>query len=131
MTKPYKIQVFGKRGCEKCRTLNQRLDKLLSNEKWKEFEKQYCDIETIDGLVAFASAECINPMKIPALLVTRHRKETDHYTPVSTRDPNAHCPVRGKSKLYQYIGLQTDYTEAGKGVISPKMIIATLKEAKG
>ena len=103
---------------------------MLSNEKWKEFEKEYCDIETVNGLVAFASAECINPMRIPALLVTRHSEETDHYTPILTNKPGAHCPIRGKSKLYQYVGLQTDYTEDGKGVISPKMITTTLKEAK-
>ena len=34
-----------------------------------------------------------------------------------------------KSRLYQFVGLQTDYSEAGKGVISPKMIQAVLAEA--
>ncbi|MCC7300990.1 MAG: hypothetical protein IT583_07920, partial [Verrucomicrobia bacterium] len=61
MQKPYKIKVFGKEGCAKCKMLNQRLDKLLEEKEWSDFEKEYCDVETVDGLVAFASAECINP----------------------------------------------------------------------
>jgi hypothetical protein len=130
MTKPYRIQVFGKAGCAKCKTLNQRLDKLLSDEKWNDFEKEYCDVETVEGLVAFASAECINPQRIPALLVTRHREETGNYEPVQTRNPQPQDEICGKSKLYQYVGLQTDYTDNGKGVISPNMITAVLEEAR-
>ena len=30
--KKYQIRVFGKEGCAKCHTLNQRLDKLLNKE---------------------------------------------------------------------------------------------------
>lgn len=130
MTKPYKIQVFGKEGCAKCKTLNQRLDKLLSEKEWSDFEKEYCDVETVDGLVAFASAECINPQRIPAMLVTRHQSETGRYAPVPTRNPSPHDPVCGKSKLYQYVGLQTDYSNEGKGIISPKMITTVLNEAR-
>lgn len=129
MTKPFKIKVFGKPGCAKCKTLNQRLDKLLAKEEWADFEKEYCDVETVDGLVAFASAECINPQRIPAMLVTRKDDATGHYMPVPTREPKPEDEVCGKSKLYQYVGLQTDYTPAGNGIISPKMIAAVLKEA--
>ena len=126
MEKPFKIKVFGKPGCDKCKTLNQRLDKILADEQWKDFEKEYCDVETVDGLVAFASAECINP----AMLVTRKQQETKRYEPVSVREPRqSPDEVCGKSKLYQYVGLQTDYTPAGKGIISPKMITAVLQEA--
>ena len=129
MTKPYKIKVFGKPGCDKCKTLNQRLDKLLADKKWVAFEKEYCDVETVDGLVAFASAECINPQRIPAMLITRKDETTGRYDPVPTRDPKPEDEICGKSKLYQYVGLQTDYTPAGKGIISPKMITSVLEEA--
>ena len=129
MTKPYKIKVFGKAGCAKCKTLNQRLDKILTEEKFADFEKEYCDVETVDGLVAFASAECINPQRIPAILVTRKQEGSDRYLPVPVRVPKPFDEVCGKSKLYQYVGLQTDYTSAGKGIISPKMITTVLEEA--
>ncbi|MBC8205732.1 MAG: hypothetical protein ISR85_05170 [Kiritimatiellales bacterium] len=130
MAKSYKIKVFGKPGCAKCKTLNQRLDKLLEETEWADFEKEYCDVETVDGLVAFASAECINPQRIPAMLITRKDEKTGNYTPVPTREPKQTDEVCGKSKLYQYVGLQTDYTPSGKGLISPKMITAVLEEAR-
>ena len=130
MAKPYKIKVFGKEGCAKCKMLNQRLDKLLEEKEWSDFEKEYCDVETVDGLVAFASAECINPQRIPALLVTRRQEETERYVPVPTRNPQPHDEICGKSKLYQYVGLQTDYSDEGKGIISPKMITTVLEEVR-
>ena len=63
------------------------------------------------------------------MLVTKRQEGTDTYAPVSTRNPQPQDEICGKSKLYQYVGLQTDYTPAGKGLISPKMITAVLEEA--
>lgn len=129
MAAQYQIQVFGKQGCDKCRTLNQRLDKLLEKDEYKTFEKQYCDVETIDGLVAFSEAECINPSRIPAMLITRWDDECGEFIPVETKAPGAPDALCKKAKLYQYVGLQTDYSESGKGIISPKMIASVLAEA--
>ena len=64
-----KVLVFGKKGCQKCTVLNQRLDKLLAKEDYKGFEKLYRDVETVDGLIDFCEAECLNPSKIPAMVV--------------------------------------------------------------
>jgi len=129
MAAQFQIQVFGKQGCDKCRTLNQRLDKLLEKEEYNIFEKQYCDVETIDGLVAFSEAECINPSRIPAMLITRWDDETGEFIPVQTKAPGAPDTLCKKARLYQYVGLQTDYSETGKGIISPKMIASVLAEA--
>ncbi len=132
MNKPFKIQVFGKPGCDKCTQLNKRLDKILANEDWADFEKEYCDVETVDGLVAFASAECINPQRIPAMLICKLQGETESYRPVAVREPlKEPHEICGKAKLYHFVGLQTDYTNAGKGIISPKMIKSVLQEAAG
>jgi hypothetical protein len=128
MDKKYRIKVFGKQGCDKCHTLNQRLDKLLAKEEYSRFGKLYCDVETIDGLVAFAEAECINPSRIPAMLVTEWNEEADEYLPVATPQPGAGDSVCKKAKLYQYLGLQTDYSEVGKGLITPRMIESVLAE---
>lgn len=129
MAEKYQIKVFGKQGCDKCHTLNQRLDKLLAKEDYSAFGKLYCDVETIDGLVAFAEAECINPARIPAMLVSEWSADTDEYVPVGTKQPGAKDGVCNKAKLYQYLGLQTDYSDAGKGLITPKMIQSVLAEA--
>ena len=129
MAAKYQIQVFGKAGCDKCHTLNQRLDKLLAKDDYTDFDKLYYDVETIDGLIAFSEAECINPSRIPALLVTEWSESDGEYVPLDTAEPGAEDPVCRKSRLYQYVGLQTDYSSAGKGIISPKMIQAVLTEA--
>ncbi len=129
MAAKYQIKVFGKQGCDKCHTLNQRLDKLLAKAEYADFEKLYCDVETIDGLVAFSEAECINPSRIPAMLVAQWDVEAGEYLPLGARQPGAPDPVCNKAKLYQYVGLQTDYSEAGKGILSPKMIESILAEA--
>ena len=126
MAAKYQIRVFGKEGCDKCHTLNQRLDKLLSQDAYEAFEKLYCDVETIDGIVAFAEAECINPSRIPAMLVTRKNAQSGNYEPVTVLNPGAADSVCKKARLYQFAGLQTDYSEIGKGVISPKMIKSVL-----
>ena len=129
MDKPYVIQVFGKQGCDKCAVLNQRLDKLLEKPDWQDFEKQYCDVETEDGLVAFSEAECMNPQRIPGFIVAR--RDADGGTePLPNPAMGQPDPVCGKSRLYQYLGLQTDYTAAGKGLITPKMLITVLSAAK-
>ncbi|WP_372808711.1 hypothetical protein [Pontiella sp.] len=130
MAAKYQIRVFGKEGCDKCHTLNQRLDKLLTKDEYADFNKLYCDVETAEGLVAFSEAECINPSRIPALLITKWDEEAGEYKPVGTKAPGAKDAVCKKSRLYQYVGLQTDYSEVGKGVISPKMIQAVLAEAR-
>lgn len=129
MAAKYQIQVFGKEGCDKCHTLNQRLDKLLAKEEYAAFEKLYCDVETIDGLVSFSEAECINPSRIPAMLVMEKDEENDEFIPLRNPTPGAADPLCKKSRLYQYVGLQTDYSDVGKGVISPKMIQAVLAAA--
>ena len=128
MSAKFQIKVFGKQGCEKCHTLNQRLDKLLVKEEYSAFEKLYCDVESIDGLVAFAEAECINPARIPAMLITEWSEADDEYVPVATQQPGAVDAICQKAKLYQYLGLQTDYSDLGKGLITPKMIQSVLSE---
>lgn len=130
MTSTYQINVFGKAGCDKCHTLNQRLEKLLKKDEYAAFSKKYYDIETIDGLVAFSEAECINPSRIPAMLVTQWNTESKEYEPVSTKSPGAKDLLCNKAKLYQYLGLQTDYSSTGKGIISPKMIQSVLNETQ-
>lgn len=131
MAARFQIRVFGKQGCDKSHALAQRIDKLLTMDEYRDFEKMYCDVETIDGLVAFAEAECINSSRIPALLVTAWNDVEGEYLPICISEPGAFDPVCNQSKLYQYLGLQTDYSINGKGIISPKMIRSILAEATG
>jgi hypothetical protein len=129
MSAQFQIQVFGKEGCDKCTVLNRRIDSTLQKDKWKDFEKLYLDVETEDGIVAFARAECINPQRIPAFLVTRYNVSSGHYEPIPY---NGHeeldSPTR-KTRLYSYLGCQTDYSPDNNGVINPKSIKKVMEEA--
>jgi hypothetical protein len=131
MDKPFRVLVFGKAGCDKCKMLNRRLDRLFADGQWQDFEKQYCDVETEDGLIAFCRAQCVNPSRIPALLVTR-RLPDGTYAPMPhpTATTTTAATACGRSQLYQYVGLQTDYSDVGNGLITPEMIEAVLQEAK-
>ncbi len=131
MLKPFRVLVFGKPGCDKCGLLNQRLDKLLEEASFDEFEKKYCDLETEEGLVRFAESECINPQQIPALLVTRRDPSSGRYLPVADLRPGAPERPGGSARLHHYVGLRTDYTGPARGVITPQMIEAVLHEARG
>lgn len=130
MEKMFKVRVFGKAGCDKCVTLNRRLDKMFALEEWGDFEKHYCDVGTEDGLLHFCRAQCVNPSRIPAFMVTKRCEKTGVYQPIENPTPGETDKVCGNSPLYQYVGLQTDYSELGKGLLKPKMIAATLERAQ-
>ncbi len=128
--KKYKLVVFGKEGCQKCTVLKTRLSKLLKKEEYSDFEMEYAGVDDTAGLVEFAMAECINPQRIPAFIV----KQLDNdgkYNYVPVKDPSKKPdPVCGSSKLYHYLGMQTDYTAKGRGLLSGKMIEYVLDKAK-
>ncbi|MBN1556794.1 MAG: hypothetical protein JW951_01460 [Lentisphaerae bacterium] len=130
MSTRYRIDVFGKEGCDKCKTLNRRLDKLLADEAWADFEKQYHDIETEPGIIAFCEAECLNPQRIPALLISTWDAATNTPRPLPNPAPGQPDPVCGKSRFYASLGLQTDYSESGRGVITPDMLTTVLRDAR-
>lgn len=130
MAARYRILVFGKAGCDKCKTLHKRLDEVLAREEWADFEKQACDVETVEGLIAFCQSECLNPQRIPGFVVLRRKGEGEEFAPVERPEPGKADPACGASALYSLVGLQTDYSVGGRGVLSPKMITATLTEAR-
>jgi len=126
MNKPYRINVFGKAGCDKCKVLQGRLDGLLATPAWADFEKVYHDVETEEGLVDFCWAGCINPQRIPAFTVSRKAPDSDVYEPV----PDTRPPSLDATRLYVQMGLQTDYSDAHKGVTTPAMITAVLEASR-
>lgn len=128
--KQFQVMVFGKAGCDKCAVLEKRIDGLLEKSEWSDFEKLKLDAESEDGLVEFCQCECVNPQRIPAFVVRRWNPLNHRYEPVRNAEPSAQDEVCGSSKLYTFLGIQTDYTESGKGIISPKMITSVLEEAR-
>jgi len=128
--KDYQIMIFGKAGCDKCAVLEKRVDSLITKPDWQEFGKLKIDVESEEGLVEFCQCECVNPQRIPAFVVQKWNDKTKSYENVQNPSPSSEDDVCGNSKLYTLMGIQTDYTERGKGLISPKMIKSVLQEAK-
>ena len=131
MAATFRITVFGKPGCDKCKTLNSRIDKLLVKDDWSAFEKVYCSLDKEEALVQFCRAECINPQRIPAFTISRHDEQSGEYRLLKNPSPDEPDEVCKDAKLYSYLGLQTDYTSKGQGVLTRKMITSVLQEALG
>lgn len=130
MAKTYQIHVFGKPACDKCHTLNGRLDDLLQAAEWADFEKVYHDLETESGLVEFCEAECLNPQRVPGFYISKADPATGAHAPLPNPNPGSSEGPGGSSALYTWLGLQTDYSSVGRGVITPRMIEAVLRQAK-
>ena len=126
----YQIHVFGKPGCDKCTILNDRLDALLKADEWADFEKVYHNLETEAGLVELCEAECLNPQRVPGFYVSKVNPDTGAHEPLPNPTPGAPDAPGGSSALYTWVGLQTDYTPVGRGVITPRMITAVLQQAR-
>ena len=56
--------VFGKQGCKKCEMLKMRLAALLEKPEYSGIELRYHDVLTLDGIVDFCKADCLNPNRI-------------------------------------------------------------------
>ena len=122
------VNVFGKEGCAKCTMLNRRLDKLLSEKRYSGFVKKYHDVMSEAGLVPFCLAQCLNPSRIPAMLISQLREDgIEEY--MANPEPDRKDEVCNYSRLYQYLGLQTDYSDEGKGIITPEMLESVLDRA--
>ena len=116
------VHVFGKHTCAKCAMLNKRLDEILTKQPWAgHFVKVYNDLETEDGLLNFCLAQCLNPNRVPAMVVAKIAADgSADYLP--NPDPEGKDEICKRSRLYTYLGIQTDYSTEGKGIITPQMI---------
>lgn len=123
------VNVFGKPGCAKCAMLNRRLDKMLAEEsKYACFRKDYHNVLEEDGLVEFCKSECLNPSRIPAMVIsTVDENGKNHY--MANPKPGEIDEICKHSRIYQFLGIQTDYSDEGKGIITPEMIRTILDEA--
>lgn len=123
------VNVFGKPGCAKCAMLNRRLDKMLEEvPAYARFHKEYHNVLSEEGLVDFCKSECLNPSRIPAMVISvTDDAGKPRYLPNPA--PGTEDPVCRHSRIYQYLGVQTDYSEEGKGIITPEMIKTILDQA--
>lgn len=125
--KKHRIVVFGKSDCEKCKAMNHKIDELLKDGEYKDFEKQYVDVMSEDGLVMFCDLESLNPQRIPSFVIMKH--VGDKFIPIENNSDITSDDICGKALIYQYYGLQTDYSN-NEGKITSKMIEHVLNMVK-
>jgi hypothetical protein len=116
--KKYKVIVFGKKDCEKCKALNHKIDELLKLDEYKDFEKQLIDVMSEDGLIMFCDFDCLNAQRIPSFLILK--KDDKQYITIKNDYYDTDEICKGYM-TYQYLGLQTDYSN-NDGKITSKMI---------
>lgn len=119
--------VFGKEGCSKCAALKRRVEQLRSLDGYSDLKMEYHDVMTLDGIVAFCKAECLNPNRIPALLMS---DDEGRYIRSGRRIRGATSDDYKESVTWQWVGVQTDYANGG-GVITPAMVKDVVDEARG
>jgi len=122
------VNIFGNADNGKYKMLNRHVDKLLQKPEYVGIEKQFNDMETEPAVVKFCKVSCMNPSNLPALLMSVV-DETGNEFFMPNPEPDKKDDVCKTQKLYQYLGLQTDYTGETKGVISGAMIESIFKIA--
>ncbi len=123
--KDYNILIFGKKGCDKCKVLNKRMDSILEKPEYENFDKTYYDVTEIAGLVEFSKTEILNPQRIPSFLVLKKNEEGEYEKIPQTFTEG--FDESGKYRFPTFVGLQTDYSNGG--VIKPSDIKDVLHEA--
>jgi hypothetical protein len=127
--KQYRITVFGKEGCSKCKVLQSRIKKLLNDPGFEIFDYAYASLDTEEGLIQFCKAESINPQRVPAFVVERRDDLTEAYIPIAPKNPPNPNDSDVATRLFTVLGLQTDYSDEGGGVLYPEQIKQVLQEA--
>ncbi len=128
MTKQFRIKVYGKKGCNKCSLLKGRLSKLLEEEKWQNFEMIDFDILTEDGLVAFVKEEVLNPQRIPCFVLQKRGNDGEYE---NILNPEYSKGTGSESLPFRFLGIETDYSSKGNGIIKPSDIDAVLEKVVG
>jgi hypothetical protein len=119
--KQFRITVFGKEGCLKCNLLKQRISKLLTEEKYSNFDMEYVDIKTLNGLVELCKCEVLNPQKIPAFIIKK-RNAFGNFDFINVKT----SPHKYSDEINTILYIQTDYSNVGKGLINYEKIVELL-----
>ncbi len=117
--KKYLVVIYGKNGCEKCVRLKKEVSQILEEDNsLNDFDMDYQNLSTIEGMQAYALAETVNGQRIPALQVMKYSENKKSYVkipyPGNGKDSDA------KPFLY-YLQLETGYS-ADEAGIDPERI---------
>jgi hypothetical protein len=102
------IVIYGKDGCDKCVRLKNNVSSILEeNNGLNNFDMDYQNLSTIEGMQAYALAETVNGQRIPALQIMKYSEEKKSYVKIPY--PGAAKGSAAKPFFY-YLQLETDYS---------------------
>ncbi|MBN2419340.1 MAG: hypothetical protein JXL81_08145 [Deltaproteobacteria bacterium] len=115
----YLVVIYGKNGCEKCVRLKREVSHILEEDNsFNDFDMDYQNLSTIEGMQTYALSETVNGQRIPALQIMKYSEEKESYVkipyPGNGRDSDAR-PFR------YYLQLETDYS-SDDAAINPEKI---------
>lgn len=117
--KKYLIVIYGKDGCEKCVRLKNEVSLILGEDNsLNDFDMDYQNLSTIEGMQAYALSETVNGQRIPALQIMKYSEEKKSYVKIP-------YPGNGKDSdarpfLY-YLQLETDYSSDNASIGTEKI----------
>lgn len=124
----FRAAVFGKQGCDKCDLLKRRLGKILQDKAYEDFEMEYLDLGTVEGLIRFSLCEVLNPQRIPSLFVYRVVEQDNGTVLKPLKQLIEVSALDGPdSEIETFLYLETDYRATG--VITPNDIRKVLDKA--
>ena len=127
--KKFQIEMFGKDNCDKCKSLKNRIDKILEKEQLfeKNFSIAYHNISTIEGLISFAKAQTVNGQRIPTIQISKYNAQTQKYEIIDDNRPESY--IEDRLFVPIFLQLETDYSDEKRSVIKPKEIKGLLNIA--
>ena len=106
--KKYLMVIYGKNGCEKCVKLKNDVSMLLEQgSAADDFDMDYQNLSTIEGMQAYALAETVNGQRLPALQVMKYSEERNSYVKIPY--PSTAGYTGTEIKPY-YLQIETDYS---------------------
>ena len=129
--KPYLVVIYGKNGCDRCARLLHDVKSVLGESGLgDEFDLDYQNLSTVDGMIAYAVSETVNGQRLPALQIMKYEGVSGSY--VKILDTRSGVSFSGGGEFFEpvYLQIQTDYSSAG-GPIGKDEIMELLEIACG
>ena len=116
-TSPYLIVIYGKQGCDMCARLRDQVSLMLDEENLEgEFDLDYQDLSTTEGMMAYARSETVNGQRIPALQVMKYDNSRNAYIKIRDSRPETYNEETGQLYVPVYLQLQTDYSSSSPAI---------------
>lgn len=108
--KPYLIVLYGKNDCALCARLREEVEMVLKDEAFRrDFDLDYQNLSTAEGMVAYAKSETVNGQRIPALQIMKFNHADGAYRKIPDTRLERYDEGNGELVVPAYLQLQTQY----------------------